>query len=49
MGHGAFIFAAYAITALVMLGIIGAIVRDYVALRRELAKFPPRVNEAEDA
>jgi heme exporter protein CcmD len=49
MGHGAFIFAAYAITALVMLGIIGAIVRDYVVLRRELAKFPPRGNEAEDA
>lgn len=47
--HGAFIFAAYGITALVMLGLIGAILREYGALRRALTKFPPRGGDGEDA
>ncbi len=47
--HGAFILAAYAVTALVLLGMIGAITSDYFALRRALQKFPPRGAEAEDA
>ena len=47
--HGAFILAAYAVTVLVLFGMIGAIVNDYVTLRRALQKFPPRGNEAEDA
>ena len=47
--HGAFIFAAYAITALITLGMIGAILADYRSLRRALAKFPPRRAEMDDA
>jgi heme exporter protein CcmD len=47
-GHAAFIFAAYAITALVVLGAIGAVVSDHISLRRALAKFPARDGETRD-
>lgn len=47
-GHGAFILAAYAVTVTVLLGLIVAIIVDHRALRRALAKFPPR-GEAEES
>jgi heme exporter protein CcmD len=40
--HGDFIIAAFAITAAVVALMLGAIVRDHRALKRALAKFPPR-------
>ena len=44
--HVAFIFAAYGLTFCVVAGMIGAIMRDYFALKRGLAKFPQRGDEA---
>ena len=40
--HFGFILAAYAVTVVVVLGMIGAIVLDHRALRRALEKFGPR-------
>ncbi len=40
--HSPFIFAAYALTFLVVAVMTGAIIRQYYGLRRALEKFPPR-------
>jgi heme exporter protein CcmD len=40
--HGTFIFASYAITALVLGGVIGWTLLDYRNLRRALDKLPNR-------
>jgi heme exporter protein CcmD len=37
--HAGFIIAAYAVTAVAILGVIGAIVLDHRALRRALARL----------
>ena len=42
MTHSGFILAAYVLTTIVVVGLFGAIVMDHRALRRSLAKFPPR-------
>lgn len=49
MSHGGFILAAYGLTALVLLGVVGAILADYAALRRDLARFPARDDSRGDA
>ena len=40
--HVGFILAAYAITALTLVGMIGALVLDHRALRRDLARMRDR-------
>jgi heme exporter protein CcmD len=40
--HFGFILAAYAVTVVVVLGMIGAILLDHRALRRALDKLGPR-------
>lgn len=42
VAHFGFIFAAYAVTFVVVAGIIGAIVLDHRALQRELARMAAR-------
>ena len=44
--HAGFILAAYAITAIVALAMIGAIVLDHRALKKALAAFPARDSDA---
>jgi heme exporter protein D len=40
--HFGFVVAAYAIGFIIIAGMIFAILRDYFALRRALARFPGR-------
>ena len=46
--HFGFILAAYAVTFVVVLGMIGAILLDHRALRRELERFGARMPAAGD-
>jgi heme exporter protein CcmD len=41
--HFGFILAAYGVSVLVVLGMIGAIILDHRALRRALDKVGPRI------
>jgi heme exporter protein CcmD len=46
--HFGFIFAAYALTGVAVLGMIGAIILDHRALQRALARMAARTQTTED-
>lgn len=47
LSHAGFILAAYGITALVVIGMLGAIVLDHRALTKALSRFPARDGEGD--
>ena len=46
--HFGFILAAYAVTAVVVLGMIGAIILDHRALQQALARLAARTQTTQD-
>lgn len=45
--HTPFILASYALTALVIGGIIVSIIREHIRLKRALSRFPARERDSE--
>jgi heme exporter protein CcmD len=46
--HFGFIFAAYAVTAAIVVGMIGAVIMDHRALQRALARLAMQTQTTQD-